>query len=66
MTAEQVVTSHGAGTCGWRGQVLGAGSDQANWHNQRKNRKGAFWEDHYPATAVETGSHVVQCIDNLA
>ena len=23
--------------------------------NQRKNRKGAFWEDRYHATAVESG-----------
>ena len=29
-------------------------------YNQRKKRKGAFWEDRYHATAVETGSHIVQ------
>jgi len=29
---------------------------------KRKMRKGAFWEDRYPATAVETGSHLVQCM----
>jgi REP element-mobilizing transposase RayT len=30
--------------------------------NQRKNRKGAFWEDRYHATAVETDAHLVQCL----
>ena len=29
--------------------------------NRRKNRKGAYWEDRYHATAVETGEHLVQC-----
>ncbi len=31
-------------------------------YNQRKNRKGAFWEDRYHATAVEMGSYLVQCM----
>jgi REP element-mobilizing transposase RayT len=31
-------------------------------YNQRKKRKGAFREDRYHATAVETGRHLVQCI----
>ena len=30
--------------------------------NQRKNRKGAYWEDRYHATAVETGRHLMQCM----
>jgi len=30
--------------------------------NQRKNRKGAYWEDRYHATAVETDSHLIQCM----
>lgn len=30
--------------------------------NQRKNRRGAFWEDRYHATAVETGDHLARCI----
>lgn len=30
--------------------------------NQRKSRKGAFWEDRYHATAVETGDHLVRCL----
>lgn len=31
-------------------------------YNQRKKRKGAFWEDRYHATAVETNEHLVQCL----
>jgi putative transposase len=30
--------------------------------NQRKGRKGAFWEDRYHATAVETDEHLAKCI----
>jgi len=30
--------------------------------NQRKNRSGAFWEDRYHATAVETGEHLWRCM----
>jgi putative transposase len=30
--------------------------------NQRKNRKGAFWEDRYHATAVESGKHLINCM----
>ncbi|MFY9942506.1 MAG: transposase, partial [Desulfobacterales bacterium] len=30
--------------------------------NRRKGRKGAFWEDRYHATAVETGQHLCQCL----
>jgi len=30
--------------------------------NQRKKRKGAFWEDRYHATAIESGEHLFQCL----
>ena len=30
--------------------------------NLRKQRKGAFWEDRYHATAVETGEHLLRCL----
>ena len=30
-------------------------------HNQRKGRKGAFWEDRYHATAIEDGEHFFRC-----
>ncbi len=31
-------------------------------HTIRENRKGAFWEDRYHATAVSTDSHLVRCL----
>jgi len=31
-------------------------------YNQRKRRKGAFWEDNYHATAVEADSHLIECM----
>lgn len=34
----------------------------AQEYNQRKKRSGAFWEDRYHATAVETGMHLIQCM----
>jgi len=30
--------------------------------NRRKARGGAFWEDRYHATAVETGAHLARCV----
>ncbi len=30
--------------------------------NHRKNRRGAYWEDRYHATAVQTDQHLAQCI----
>lgn len=31
-------------------------------YNQRKGRKGAYWEDRYHATAVESGKHQTRCM----
>jgi putative transposase len=31
-------------------------------YNRRKRRGGAFWEDQYHATAVETGEHLARCV----
>lgn len=31
-------------------------------YNQRKSRKGAFWEDRYHATAVAFDEHLVKCM----
>jgi putative transposase len=31
-------------------------------YNQRKNRKGAFWEDRYHATAVKSDDHLIRCM----
>ena len=34
----------------------------AQEYNQRKNRKGAYWEDRYHATAIESGEHLARCM----
>ncbi len=34
----------------------------AQTYNQRKHRHGAFWEDRYHATAVDTGQHLARCV----
>ena len=31
-------------------------------YNQRKGRKGAFWEDRYHATAIETDEYLARCV----
>jgi putative transposase len=31
-------------------------------YNQRKDRNGAYWEDRYHATAVESGDHLARCM----
>ena len=41
-------------------QLIGGGTGQE--YNQRKGRKGAFWESRYHATAVEADSHLMQCL----
>jgi len=34
----------------------------AQEYNQRKKRKGAYWEDRYHATAIESDEHFFQCL----
>lgn len=34
----------------------------AQEYNHRKQRKGAFWEDRYHATAIATDSHFLKCL----
>ena len=34
----------------------------AQEYNQRKQRKGAFWEDRYHATAVASDAHLIKCL----
>jgi putative transposase len=34
----------------------------AQEYNQRKNRKGAFWEDRYHATAIQSKGHLLRCM----
>ena len=37
-------------------------SQTAQAFNQRKGRKGAFWEDRYHATAIDTDEHFIRCL----
>jgi len=37
----------------------------AQEYNHRKQRKGAFWEDRYHATAVQSGKHLVRCMSYI-
>ncbi|WP_197910390.1 transposase [Desulfosarcina ovata] len=34
----------------------------AQEYNRRKKRKGAFWQDRYHATAIESGKHLWRCL----
>ncbi|MFO7644963.1 MAG: transposase [Desulfosarcina sp.] len=34
----------------------------AREYNRRKHRKGAFWEDRYHSSAIETGEHLLRCL----
>lgn len=34
----------------------------AQEYNLRRNRKGAFWQDRYHATAIECDTHLIQCM----
>ena len=38
-------------------QLIAGSTAQA--FNRRKSRKGAFWEDRYRATAIESGEHLL-------
>jgi putative transposase len=37
----------------------------AQEYNRRKRRKGAFWEDRYHSTAIETGDHLLRCLVHI-
>jgi len=37
----------------------------AQEYNERKNRRGAFWEDRYHATAVQTDHHLIRCMSYI-
>ena len=34
----------------------------AQEYHQRKQRRGAYWEDRYHATAVDTDSYLARCM----
>jgi putative transposase len=40
-------------------------SQTAQGYNRRKGRNGAFWEDRYHATAVQTGDHLIRCLSYI-
>jgi putative transposase len=44
-----------------RSMQLAAGRT-AQQYNRRKSRQGAFWEDRYHATAIETDTHLHRCV----
>jgi len=52
---------NGTGECIPRTILLIAGRTGQEF-NQRKGRQGAFWEDRYHATAVESNEHLIQCM----
>lgn len=41
-------------------QLIAGRTAQA--YNQRKHRRGAYWEDRYHATAVQGGEHLTRCL----
>ena len=41
-------------------QLMSGSTGQA--YNTRKNRKGAFWEDRFYTTAIESGVHLLRCM----
>lgn len=55
-----LVRDQGRGEIAPSMQLIAGRSAQA--YNDRKHRRGAFWEDRYHATAVETGEHLARCI----
>jgi putative transposase len=55
-----VVRDRGRGEVAASLQLLEGCTGQA--YNRRKRRLGAFWQDRYHATAVESGEHLARCI----
>jgi putative transposase len=55
-----VVRDRGQGEVAASMQLLEGCTGQA--YNRRKLRLGAFWQDRYHATAVESGEHLARCI----
>jgi REP-associated tyrosine transposase len=55
-----VVRDRGRGEVAASMQLLEGCTGQA--YNRRKERLGAFWQDRYHATAVESGEHLARCI----
>jgi putative transposase len=60
-----LVLDSGEQECIARSIQLIAGST-AQAFNARRGRSGAFWEDRYHATAVESGRHLRRCLGYIA
>lgn len=41
-------------------------SRTAQEYNKRKNRKGAFWEDRYHATAIDSDDYLLKCMSYIS
>ena len=48
-----------------RSMQLAAGRT-AQQYNRRKLRQGAFWEDRYHATAIQSDAHLNRCITSVS
>jgi len=55
-----LVRDRGRGEIARSMQLVAGRTAQA--YNERKSRHGAFWEDRYHATAVESGEHLARCV----
>lgn len=55
-----LVRDRGHGEIASSMQLVAGRTAQA--YNLRKRRSGAFWEDRYHATAVDTGEHLARCV----
>jgi REP-associated tyrosine transposase len=55
-----LVRDQGRGEIARSLQLIAGPTGQA--FNRRKRRPGAFWEDRYHATAVDTGEHLARCV----
>jgi putative transposase len=55
-----LVVDHGRGEIARSMQLIAGRTAQE--YNQRKKRKGAFWEDRYHATAVDTDDYLARCM----
>lgn len=55
-----LVKDRGDGEIGRSMQLIAGRTAQE--YNQRKSRRGAFWEDRYHSTAVQTTDHLHRCI----
>lgn len=55
-----IVRDRGCGEIARSMQLIAGRTGQQ--FNERKHRRGAFWEDRYHATAIESGEHLARCV----